>query len=178
MCPPATWKIWYVCYGAEMQVLTVTNYSLQVSMYEPALIIVSNAQRTSYRHEFSGTGIFRSMLKRCTTPVAMVPGPVTRHSSASSILQHPPLSQRRSLDDIFRRRRFTWRAVSDPHPLIPRLLRHQSSPPAAEGSGGGGVSIRSLTRRLSDMMFRRRNSSSSSLGSSPSPDPMSRPGDM
>ncbi|ORZ00366.1 hypothetical protein BCR43DRAFT_138936 [Syncephalastrum racemosum] len=150
-----------------------------VSMYEPALIIVSNAQRTSYRHEFSGTGIFRSMLKRCTTPVAMVPGPVTRHSSAGSIMQHPPLSQRRSLDDIFRLRRFTWRAASDPHPFIPKLLRHQSSPPAAEGGGGGGggVSIRSITRRLSDM-FKRRNSSSSSLGSSPSPDPMGRPGDM
>ncbi|KAI7850888.1 hypothetical protein BDC45DRAFT_572565 [Circinella umbellata] len=74
-----------------------------IDIYEPSMVIIASHKRpTKHSHEFSGTGIFKSGLKRCVTPIIFVPTQsyIRRASTGDIFTKHPCSSTPSSQDDM------------------------------------------------------------------------------
>ncbi|KAG2216935.1 hypothetical protein INT45_004131 [Circinella minor] len=75
----------------------------KIDIYEPSMVIIASHKRTTKpSYEFSGTGIFKSGLKRCMTPIIFVPTQsyLRRASTGDIFTRHPYPSITSSQDDM------------------------------------------------------------------------------
>ncbi|KAI9496310.1 hypothetical protein BDB00DRAFT_869608 [Zychaea mexicana] len=106
-----------------------------VDIYEPSMVIVASHKRTKSSHEFSGTGIFRSALKRCMTPIIFVPTETyIRRASTGDILSSSSAAvQRCSLlptaqqqqDESAQPQRGARRSASDPQVKLQQPIQRR-----------------------------------------------------
>ncbi|KAI9259559.1 hypothetical protein BDA99DRAFT_560983 [Phascolomyces articulosus] len=103
-----------------------------VDIYEPSMVIVASQKRTKSSHEFSGTGIFKSALKRCLTPIIFVPTESYQRRASTGDIQSKRRCSTTPQDESTMAA--TRRSVSDPQVKKPPTIQQQQNQPRRRSS--------------------------------------------